>query len=154
MVQKHHILSTIYVEYDDATFQSFVFSSSIRTTTYRYINKVADLILNENVENVFFVTETVGYGGFDIQKVDEFLQLGYEERRRFRKDTFLSFYKVSSQGKVFPVMINAEELVDDLSFSVAIGKLKTTNQPEQMCIMMTPIVEAYKKKMESRTQND
>lgn len=150
MIQKHHILSTLYVEYADGTYESFLFSSSLRTTTYRYINKAAGLIANNHVVNVYFVTEAVGYGGFDLNKLgdlDKFLQLGYEERKPFRKETYLSFYKVSEQGKVTPIMINANELVDELSFSVAIGKIRTEQQPEQECIMMTPIIGAFKAKM-------
>lgn len=144
--QKHNLMSTFFIEYDDGSYQTIVFSFSLRTTMYRYINRVASIIKENNIKTVYLVTETVGYGAIDIRKAHKLLLQSYEGRKQFRTTTYLSFYKVNSDGDIFPIMMNADDLVDSLSMSVAFGKMKTTKQPEQECLMMTPIVEAFKAK--------
>ena len=92
--QNHHLLSTFFVEYGDGTYRVFSFSASLRTTMYRYINRVSKMISDNNIINVYLVTEMVKYQGLDIKHLPEFLQLNYEERMRYRAATYLSFYKV------------------------------------------------------------
>ena len=58
----------------------------------------------------------------------------------------MTFYNVSSNGKVDPFMMDADDLVDRLSVSAVMSKVKTTEQQLQFSIMLTPIVRAFKKK--------
>lgn len=145
--QNHHLLSTFFLEYEDNTYQMITFSASLRTTMYRYINRVSEIVSGNDIVNVYLVTETVGYQGIDYSRLPEFLQLNYEERKPYRTATFLTFYKVNSAGEILPIMINADDLVDSLSVSAVMGKIKTTVQPKQLSIMMTPIVEVFKRKI-------
>ena len=119
------------------------FLMSIRTTMYRYINRVANLIKSNKIVNVFLVTETVGYGGYDMKSMPEFLQLNYKEKMRYRTKIF---YKVTQLGEIEPVVIDADALVYRLSVSVAMGSMKHPQECEVYNVMMTPIVESFKAK--------
>lgn len=143
--QQHHILSTFFIEYKDETCQMLAFTASIRTTMYRYVNRVAKLVERGDVTNVYLVTETVGYG-INLNDNPAFAQLSYEEKKAYRRKTYLTFYNVSSNGKVDPFMMDADDLVDRLSVSTVMSKVRTTEQPLQFSIMLTPIVRAFKKK--------
>lgn len=140
--QQHHILSTFFIEFKDDTCQIMAFSASIRTTMYRYVNRVAKMVESRDVTNVYLVTETVGYG-MNLNDTPDFTQLNYEERKAYRKKTFLTFYQVSSNGEVNPFMMDADDLVDRLSVSAVMSKVKTIEQPRQFSIMLTPIVRAF-----------
>lgn len=145
--QKHHILNTFFIEYEDRTYQTIGFLATIRTTMYRYINRVANLIKSNKIVNVYLVTETVGYGGFDMRSMPEFMQLNYKEKMKYRIKTFLSFYKVTQLGEIEPVVIDADVLVDRLSVSVAMGNMKHPKEYEVHNVMMAPIVESFKAKL-------
>lgn len=144
--QQHQILSTFFVEFSDGTYQIIAFSASIRTTMYRYINRVAEIIKDNQVENVYLVTEMVKYGSTDFKKLPKFLKSNYEERKAFRVKTFLTFYKISNKGIIDPIMIDTDELVDKLSVSVAMGKLKSVQSSKQLCVVLTPIVDSFRAK--------
>ena len=145
--QKHHILNTFFIEYRDGTYQTIAFLASIRTTMYRYINKVASFIKSNDIVNVYLVTETVGYGGIEMKSMPAFLQLNYKEKMAYRAKTFLSFYKITQIGGIEPLVIDADSLVDRLSVSVAIGKMKYPQEYEIHNVMLTPIVESFKAKL-------
>ena len=147
--QQHNILSTFFIEYKDSTYQIMAFTASIRTTMYRYINLVARLVDSGNATNVYLVTETVGYG-INLNDNPAFAQLNYEEKKAYQRKTYLTFYKVSSNGEVDPFMMDADDLVDRLSVSAVMSKVKTTEQPHQFSIMLTPIVSAFKKNQNNR----
>ena len=147
--QNHHIINTFFVEYDDGTCQTLGFLASIRTTMYRYINRVASLVKTNNVVNVYLVTETVGYEGVDMKSFPKFLQLNYKEKMAYRTKTFLSFYKVTQLGEIEPAVIDADTLIDRLSVSVAMGNLKSPKEYEVRNVMLTPIVESFKAKLVS-----
>lgn len=149
--QKHHIASTFFVEYEDGTYQNIAFAGSIRTTMYRYINRVSSIILNNSVASVYLVTETVGYGGFSVQSIQDFLKLNYKERMAYRTKTYLTFYKISQLGNVEHVMIDADTLVDRLSASVAMGNLNPSQEHSVFSVALTPIVDSFKAKF--RTTN-
>ena len=145
--QNRHLLSTFFLEYEDNTYQMITFSASLRTTMYRYINRVSKMVSENDIANVYLVTETVGYQGVDIKHLSDFLRLNYEERKPYRTVTYLTFYKVTSDGVIIPIMIDSDNLIDNLSVSAVMGKIKTTEQPRQVSIMMAPIVESFKKKL-------
>lgn len=105
------------------------------------------MVFDNDIANVYLVTETIGYHGVDINHLSDFLQLNYEERKPYRTVTYLTFYKATSAGEIFPIMIDTDNLIDNLSVSAVMGKIKTTEQPRQVSIMMTPIVESFKKKL-------
>ncbi|MBR5069176.1 MAG: hypothetical protein IKX25_07210 [Bacteroidales bacterium] len=144
--QNHHLLSTFFLEYGDNTYQMITFSASLRTTMYRYINRVSKMIYDNDIINVYLVTEAVRYQGMNIKHLPKFLQLNYEERKQYITGTYLSFYKVTSAGDIFPITIDTDDLIDRLSVSAVMGKIKTTEQPRQVSIMMSPIVDSFKKK--------
>lgn len=147
--QNHHIINTFFVEYDDGTCQTLGFLASIRTTMYRYINRVASLVKTNIIVNVYLVTETVGYEGVDMKSFPKFLQLNYKEKMAYRTKTFLSFYKVTQLGEIEPAVIDADTLIDRLSVSVAKGNLKSPKEYEVRNVMLTPIVESFKAKLVS-----
>lgn len=145
--QKHHILNTFFIEYGDGKYQTIAFLATTRTTMYRYINRVSNLIKTNNITNVYLVTEFVGYGGFDMKSMLKFIQLNYKEKMVYRTKTFLSFYKITSHGKIESIFIDADTLVDRLSVSVAMSNIKSSQGYEMYNVMLTPIVKTFKAKM-------
>ena len=63
-------------------------------------------------------------------------ELSYEERKPYRTVTYLTFYKVTSAGAIFPIMIDTDNLIDSLSVSAVMGKIKTT---ETFRLMYKPV---------------
>lgn len=145
MSQNRNLLTTFFIEYNDGTYLTIAFTASLRTTMYRYINKVARMVENGDVIAVYLATETVGYGEIDMHNFDNFLQLNYEEKKRYRKKDFLTFYMVTSGGIIIPSIIDTENLVDQLSISVAMGNIKSDSDMHLYDVMMTPIVDSFKK---------
>ena len=138
-------MSTFFVEYDDGTYQTLAFLATIRTTMYRYINKVSDLISQHKVTNIYLVTEAVAYGSININSLPKFLQLNYKEKMAYRTKTFLMFYKVSQIGEIDTKVIDSDSLIDRLSVSAAIGRMKSSTNYSVHNIMLSPIVEQFKK---------
>lgn len=58
--QKHDIMNTFFVEYSDGTYLTIPFIASIRTTMYRFINKIAQLVSDNEDYQRFF---SYGNGG-------------------------------------------------------------------------------------------
>lgn len=145
--QNHHILSTFFVEYDNGTYQTLSFLATIRTTMYRYINRISDLISQNRVTNVYLVTEAVAYGNININFLPKFLQLNYKEKMAYRTKTFLMFYKVSQIGEIDTKAIDSDSLIDRLSVSVAIGRIKNSTNDSIHNMMLLPIVEQFKIKL-------
>lgn len=144
--QQRNLLTTFFIEYTDGTYQTIAFSGSLRTTIYRYINRVAGIVAENDIANVYLVAETVGYGGFDKRQMGNFLQLNYDEKRQYRVKTFLSFIRISVGGLVTPFVIDTDTLVDRLSVSVAMGNLKNGGNYHIFDVMLTPIINSFKKK--------
>lgn len=113
---------------------------------YRYINRVSDLISQNRVLNVYLVTEAVAYD-INIISIPKFLQLNYKEKMVYRTKTFLMFYKVSQIGEIDTKAIDSDSLIDRLSVSVAIGRMKSSTNYSIHDIMLSPIVEQFKKKL-------
>ena len=145
--QKHHIMNTFFVEYEDGTYRMISFLATIRTTMYRYINRVAQMVAEGKVINVYLVTETVAYGGFGMNAISKFMQLNYIEKMAYRTKTFLSFYKVNQIGCIESAAMDADALVDILSVSVAMGNMKSPEAFTVYNVMLTPVVESFKKKL-------
>lgn len=59
----------------------------------------------------------------------------------------IAFYKANSSGIIFSIMIDADDLIDTLSVSAVLDKIKTTEQLRLVSIMMPPTVESFIKEM-------
>jgi len=146
IMQNHEIMNTFFIEYDDRTYQTISFAATLRTTMYRYINRVAKIVSENNVVNVYLVTEMVSYTSPNMTKT-ELLQLNYREREKFRTKTLLTFYKITATGDIIPVMFDANDLVNRLSISVALGRWKTSEKNDGTVVMLTPIVNSFTTKI-------
>ena len=84
-MQNHRIMPTFFIVYEDDTFIIDSFDSSLRATTYRKINEVANHILDENgkVRAVFFINEMWRYNSTDV------LKKKYKDRVASEKPTAL-----------------------------------------------------------------
>lgn len=145
--QRKKLMPTFFVEYEDDSYQIITFAATIRTTMYRYVNRIACMVEKENIKNVYFVTEFIGYVSLNKKTLNDFLQLNYREREAFQTRTYLSFYQVSSFGKVSTALIDANDLVDRLSISSAIGKIKTEDSLKSAPVVITPILKAFRSKL-------
>lgn len=143
---KREIMNTFFVEYSDGTYLTIPFLASIRTTMYRFINKIARLVTDNEITSVLLVTEMVGYEPTP-QSMGQLLQLNYRERERFRTKDYLTFFKVDSLGKESSLMIDSDDLIDRLSISAAMGKAKDKEIEAAPSVMLAPIVKSFKNKL-------
>lgn len=146
--QKHEIMSTFFVEYADGTYQTIPFQASLRTTMYRFIDKIARQISDNDISNVYLVTEMVGYESVERMDMGKLFQLNYRERERFRTKDFLAFFKVTSLGEEYSLMIDSEDLIDRLSVSAVLGKAKDKEKEAAPSVMLAPIVKSFKDKLQ------
>lgn len=145
--QNHELMNTFFIEYSDGTYHTIPFVATLRTTMYRFINKMAQLISDNEITNVFLVTEMVGYDTNAQKNMGKFLQLNYREREYFRTKDFLAFFKVSCLGKETSLMIDSDDLIDRLSISAAMGKAKEKEIEAAPSVMLAPIVKSFKDKL-------
>lgn len=145
--QEHNLMNTFFVEYSDGTYLTISFLASLRTTMYRIIDKIVQLISNNDISNVFLVTEMVGYEPYAQKDIDKFLQLNYRERERFRTKDFLAFFKVTSLGEEYSLMIDSDDLIDRLSISAVMGRVKDKEIKAEPSVMLAPIVKSFKDKL-------
>ena len=113
---------------------------------YRFINKIARLVTDNEIASVLFVTEMVGYEPTP-QSMGQLLQLNYRERERFRTKDYLAFFKVDSLGEESSLMIDSDDLIDRLSISAAMGKAKDKEIEAAPSVMLAPIVKSFKNKL-------
>ncbi len=145
--QSKNLMSTFFIEYGDATYQTISFTASLRTTMYRYTNRVAELIRKNDIVRVYFVSEMVGYAAHSDEEMKRLFQMNYRERESLRTNTQLAFYMISSTGSIEQVLIDADDLIDRLSVSAALGSKKHKTEVG-FPIMLTPIVRSFKEKLE------
>ena len=145
--QPGDLMNTFFVEYDDGTYRSLMFAATLRTTMYRYINRVKELVSKENVVNVYLVTEMVVYQPIASKEMADFSNLNYREKETLRRKTQLAFYKISSDGDVSQVLFDVDSLENDLCSWASEGKIQAKNQDNGPAIMLMPIVNSFKAKM-------
>ena len=146
--QNHEIMNTFFVEYADGTYQTIPFLASLRTTMYRFINRIARQISDNDITNVYLVTEMVGYESDVLSDINKLFQLNYHERERFRTKDFLAFFMVTSIGEEYSLMIDSEDLIDRLSVSAVMGKAKAKGIEASPSVMLAPIVKSFKEKLQ------
>jgi hypothetical protein len=144
--QDRNLMTVFFLEYNDGTYKTIPFIASLRTTMYRYINQVAHIVDDGDIISVYLATVTVGYGEDALKQMKHFMQLNYDEKRKYRSKEFLTFFKITKGGIVIPVAIDTDMLVDQLSISVAMGSQKSDGQMSVYDVMMTPIVNSFKNK--------
>ena len=140
-------MNTFFIEYKDNTYRTITFSATLRTTLYRYINRVAKLVEEDDVANVYFVSEMVMYNQEAQKDLAKFLQLNYREREKLQSKTLLAFYKITVQGEVIPVLIEADGLMKSHSVGVALEKHRFDIKEIGPIFMLSPIVDSFKKKL-------
>lgn len=146
-LQKGNILTTFFVEYEDKTYRTLSFAATLRTTFYRFINRVASIVSNDKIVSVLFVTEMVSYPSLQDNRMANFYQMNYREKESLRQNTLLSFYKIDAQGNVFSVRFDADNLIDELRKCSARGGFYSAERDDEFTIMLTPIVDSFKAKL-------
>lgn len=96
---------------------------------------------------MYLVTEMVGYQSNVQKNMERFLQLSYCERARYRTKDYLAFFKVTSLGEEFSLIIDSDELVDRLSVSAAMSKSRYKGIETAPSVMLAPIVKSFKDKL-------
>ena len=141
------LMPTFMIVYRDGTFQLDTFHAGIKTTFYRKINEIANIIMLEDIQEVYYMMTYVlcGYS-------EESIMQSSKERLLKGKEEFLAFMKVDSE-------LNEEEYY----FASAVLKdkkllgqqlLRGSNPKLDLgAINMMPIIEAFKKKVYSDDNN-
>ena len=134
------LMPTFMLVYQDKTFQLITFHADIKTTFYRKINEIAEIVMSDDVLEVFYMMTYVmcDYSEENIVKSSK-------ERLSLGKEEFLTFMKVDSN-------LNEEEYVFDEAIlrdheKLANRLLKGSNKKLNMgADNMMPIVSAFRKK--------
>lgn len=137
------IMTTFLIMYEDDTFTIDLFQSSIKTTFYRKLNELAELISIEKIKAVFI--EHI-YMILPVLKGDE---MGFTSKERIRLATseFMNFVSIDKDLNVFEINFKGEKIkVRDRAY---IYKQITSNKMNYLLYSknnMQPIIEAFKKK--------
>lgn len=134
------LMPTFMLVYQDKTFQLITFHADIKTTFYRKINEIAEIVMSDDVLEVFYMMTYVmcDYSEENIVKSSK-------ERLSLGKEEFLTFMKVDSN-------LNEEEYVFDEAIlrdheKLANRLLKGSSKKLNMgADNMMPIVSAFRKK--------
>ncbi len=146
--QRHHIMSTFFVKYTDDTVSIVSFDSSLRTTFYRKINEIANIVLTEDVISVYFVSEFIGYGSIsldDTARLKNITETPYLERRKKAIKTMLSFYQIDKYGTK-SIFVQDNKVREFAKLDVVANYKQEYD--EVNCLFLTPIVSAFRKNIE------
>lgn len=83
------LMPTCMIVYDDGTFNLNSFDSSIKTTTYRKFNEIADRIEIDGIVEVLFVSEMLTF-----DRNEEILRMTSKDRVSHKKSELLAFFVV------------------------------------------------------------
>lgn len=110
-MQEQNLMPTFMIVYKDNTYTMQSYGYNMRTTMYRIINKIANLIKSDEVKEVYIVTETYFYSDDDINEV---MKMSYSERiKTLKTETKLSFFRVNNDMTYNSFMFNSSDIIDD-----------------------------------------
>lgn len=132
------LIPTIMIVYQDDTYKMDTFHADIKTTIYRKINETSEVILNNEVKEVF-VMFTYVWAYYD----ESLAGLTSKERQAKETHEYLAFMKVDYE-------LNEEEYIFDgeyisqVEYIVHQMKYGKQNKLDAGAVNMTPIIEAFK----------
>jgi hypothetical protein len=143
--QEKNIMPTFMIIYKDNTFKMKSYSFSLRTTLYRKINDIVNVIRKENVKSVYFVDENYYYNlGRDMTLTD-FTRIPYSERIQYSKKTLLSFFMISSNLNKTSYFFD-EAKIDDKKYINDVIKKKPKWEIGKSSFL-NPIINAFKEQL-------
>ena len=143
ILQRTDLMTTIMIVYKNGSYTMDMFDASIKTTFYRKINETADIILKEEVEEVYFmmIYVTITSPRLDISKTTS------KERMLYAGEEILNCTKVDYNLNEEEYSFIGSQLsdMDYVAFQINEGK---KHQLEYGRENMKPIIEAFKKHKE------
>lgn len=115
IAQKNNLMPTILILFFDRTFIQYSFASESRATIYREINDVAETIMSENVQCIFFISECYAHNNKDILSMD------YAERSKIAEKEILMSSMISYRLDELNYIFDVKSLTDKDLFSVISG---------------------------------
>lgn len=112
------MMPTCMIVYNDATFNLTSFESSIKTTTYRKFNEIANRIETDGIIKVLFVTEMLLYSN-EINNYEELLTMSSKERTRHTSSDLLAFFMLSKDLSFKSYYFESKE-IDDMKHVASI----------------------------------
>ncbi|MET3113466.1 hypothetical protein AAKU52_001191 [Pedobacter sp. CG_S7] len=112
------MMPTCVIVYDDATFNLMSFDSSIKTTTYRKFNEIANRIETDGIIKVLFVTEMLLYSN-EINNYEEQLTMSSKERASHTNSELLAFFMLSMDLSFKSYYFESKE-IDDMKHVASI----------------------------------
>ena len=130
------LMSTFFIIFKDKTFILHSFFSSQRSTTYRMINEIANMIREENIRAVIFLWEGLQY---DEGQYSSLVNQTYDNRKKHAKNDIVNIELISSK-KIRSLSFNPEQLSDQSYLSSILNK----DKENQTSLFLYPIVDAFK----------
>ncbi len=140
LLQSTELLKTIMIIFQDNTFELDSFDSDLKTTTYRKINETAMRILNEDINEIYFMQVYVACPA-SLSLINTISK----ERRSHAQKEYLSFMKVDRYLNEEECDLEGDKLNNREYIYNQLMKGRS-KQLEFGKINMAPIVEAFRQK--------
>lgn len=138
MLKSTDLMSTIMIVYKDNTYTMDLFQANIKTTFYRKINEVAQMVLEGNIKEIYFMTI---YSWLPESKYNR--EMTSKERVEKSEEDILVFMKMCSNLEEEEYIFYGKEL-KNISYIVNQLKNGKKDHLEIGKINMIPIINAFK----------
>lgn len=143
--QKRNIMPTFMIIYKDNTFKMKSYSFSLRTTLYRKINDITDIIRREKVKSVYIVGENYYYNLDRDMTLTDFTRIPYSERIQYSQKTLLSFFMIDSNLNKISYSFD-EAKIDDKKYVNDVISKKPELKISKLSFL-SPIINAFKERL-------
>ncbi len=132
------LMPTFMIVFKDGTYDMIMFHSTIKTTVYRTINEVADIIRSNDVEEVFWVTTYLLY-----VNAPHVLSMPSKDRQIVEHKEILTCMKVDRNLNEMEYSFETDKLSDTSYINHCLHH-KPHNHLEIGNTNLTPIINAFK----------
>ena len=135
--QKHHIMPTFFIVYDDDTLLLHSFDSSLRSTLYRKINEIGDRIIASKgrIKAIILINEMWGYKSIEVFKKN------YKDRISTENPTVLfTGHMIDKSRKTVSYHLEGDKMD---SSDYVLDQLKKGPNSMNELLFMNPIYKAF-----------
>ena len=129
------LMSTFFIIFNDKTFLIQPYFSTLRSTTYRMINEIAEMVENGNIRAVIYLWEGICYSSDQWNLISN---LTHENRKKYSTKEGVQI-ELLSERMVRTVSFNPEQLNDESYISNILNNLEGKLSGP----MLLPIAKAF-----------
>lgn len=131
------LMPTCFIVYNDEKMKFMSFDSSIKTTVYRKLNEIANLIETEGITEVLYVGELYLYSSNE-----NILNLESNERIKYKHSESLVFFKASHEMANSCYLFDSDK-IDDMEYIVSV--LHQKESEIQSLSFMNPVINEFQR---------